>query len=300
MLRKLTTVGAAGAVMLATALGGSAAMASPAAKAHSGTELRVMSYNIHHGADNNDVLDLERIASEIEKSGAQVVGLQEVDNHWSDRSDLVDQAAWLADRLDMHYAYGANLDLEPQPGQTDPRQYGNAVLSEFPIIASENHLLTSIDYAEMPTEQRGLLETVINVRGNHISFYSTHLDHQRTEQRELAAEEIVDIAGEHKRPAIVVGDLNATPEKAELQPLFSAFTDTFAALGQNEDYTFAPDLEGLPGSGSVVNPTMRIDYILTRGAVQIEAAKVISTDASDHLPIVADLKIAKTPNGHTK
>ena len=71
-----------------------------------------MTYNIHHGAGYDGVLDLERIAVLIEKSGADVIGLQEVDRHWSERSNWVDQPAWLAKRLKMHYGYAANL--EPQ------------------------------------------------------------------------------------------------------------------------------------------------------------------------------------------
>lgn len=79
----------------------------------SGRDLTVATYNIHHGAGADEVLDLERIARVVKDTGADVVGLQEVDRHWSSRSNFVDQANWLAERLDMHVAYGANLDLEP-------------------------------------------------------------------------------------------------------------------------------------------------------------------------------------------
>ncbi|MCH8571629.1 endonuclease/exonuclease/phosphatase family protein [Nesterenkonia sp. AY15] len=291
----------AAASVAALVVGGAVLGAGPA---HAGpgkiTDVTVMSFNIHYGADGDNIFDLERTASVIEDSGAEIIGLQEVDNHWGARSDFIDEAEWLADRLDMHVVYGANLDEPPLPGDVDNRQYGNAILSEYPIISSENHLLTNIEYEERPTEQRGLLEAVVNVRGNHIAFYSTHLDFQREEQRALQVQEIIDITGTSKRPAVLVGDLNATPDAPELQPLFSVFTDTFAALGQNEDYTFGPDLEGLPGSGSVENPSLRIDYILTARGVTATSAHVIQTTASDHLPIVAELSITKTPNGKVK
>ncbi|MFB0833430.1 endonuclease/exonuclease/phosphatase family protein [Arthrobacter halodurans] len=301
MFRRLLATGSVAALVAAGAvLGSASALAAPGNPGAKTTEVRVMSFNIHHGADGEDDLNLERTARVIEQSGAEIIGLQEVDNHWSSRSDFVDQAAWLADRLDMHFAYGANLDEAPLDGAADNRQYGNAVLSEYPIISSENHLLESIDYPVMPTEQRGLLEAVVNVRGNHISFYSTHLDHQRAEQRELQAREIAGITQESRRPAVVVGDLNAEPDEASLQPLFSVLTDTFAALGQDQDYTFAPDLEGAPGSGSVENPSLRIDYILASRGIAVKSAAVIKTSASDHLPIVADLSIRKSPNGLLK
>lgn len=292
MIKKLmATTSAAALLVTAGALGTSPAAAAPGKAPDRSTDLRVMSFNIHHGADSGDVLDLERTAAVIEASGAEVIGLQEVDNAWSSRSDFEDQTARLAELLDMHYVYGANLDLARSDGGAGNSQYGNAILSEYPIIDSENHLLTSIEYPEMPTEQRGLLEAVINVKGHHVGFYSTHLDHQRAEQRELQAQEILEITGESRRPAVVVGDLNAEPGAPELQGLFSVFTDTFAALDQDDAYTFAPD--GAP----VEDASLRIDYVLVSEGVRPQAAHVVRTSASDHLPIVADLEIPRSPNG---
>jgi endonuclease/exonuclease/phosphatase family metal-dependent hydrolase len=292
MMKKLMAVGSAAALLVtAGALGASPAAAAPGHGPDSSTDLRVMSFNIHHGADGDDVLDLERTAAVIEASGAEVIGLQEVDDAWSSRSDFEDQAARLAELLDMHYVYGANLDAAPAEGRTENSRYGNAILSEHPIIDSENHLLTSIEYAEQPTEQRGLLEAVINVKGHHVGFYSTHLDHQRAEQRELQAREILQITGESSRPAVVVGDLNAEPDAPELQGLFEVFTDVFAALGQDDAYTFTPD--GAP----VEDAGLRIDYVLVSEDVRPRAAHVVRTSASDHLPIVADLAIPRSPNG---
>ena len=286
-MRKLAVTLSAAALAVASVL---AANAPATAQDDAGTtglsEIRVMSFNIHHGASGGDVLDLDRIAREIESSGAQIVGLQEVDRHWSARSNYQDQAAWLAERLNMHYAYAANLDLGPEPGHSDRRQYGTAVLSKYPILSSENHLLTNIQYAEKPTEQRGLLETVINVEGNHISFYNTHLDHRRSEQRQLQVKEIIGITSGSGRPSLLVGDLNAIPASTEMQELMSRFTDVFAALGQDQDYTMP-----------VENPDRRIDYILGQGDIRPRFAEVIKTAASDHLPIIADLSVAQKPNG---
>ena len=298
--RQIVTASIAALLASSAVFGAAPALAASGKAPEKTTDVTVMSFNIHYGADSDNVFDIERTAAVIEDSGAEIIGLQEVDNRWGSRSDFINEAEWLADRLDMHVVYGANLDEPPLPGDTDNRQYGTAILSEYPIISSENHLLTNIEYEERPTEQRGLLEAVVNIRGNHIAFYSTHLDFQREEQRAAQVQEIIDITSTSKRPAVIVGDLNATPEAPELQSLFSTFTDTFAFLGQNEDYTFGADLEGLPGSGSVENPNLRIDYILTGRGATATSAKVIQTTASDHLPIVAELSIQKSPNGKVK
>ena len=236
-------------------------------------QVKVMSYNIHHAVGEDNVLDLERIAKVIEDSGAEIIGLQEVDNHWSERSNFEDQAKWLAERLGMHYTYAANLDQDPLNHGEPRRQYGTAVLSNYPIIDAENYPLTKIGN----TEQRGLLETVINVKGHHLKFYNTHLALTSAE-RDIQVKEIIEIASETEGPKVIMGDLNAKPDSNEMQPLFASYKDAFA--DQNDAYTIPADL-----------PTRRIDYIFTSNEMQTNHAEVISTIASDHLPIVAELTL---------
>ncbi|HSK08382.1 MAG TPA: endonuclease/exonuclease/phosphatase family protein, partial [Vicinamibacterales bacterium] len=95
----------------AAGIGGSQ-QGDPQAKPRS---LRVMTYNIHHGSGNIEctnvpgeaecALDLDAIAEVIRMHDADVVGLQEVDRFWR-RSGTVDQPAYLAKVLGMHYCYG--------------------------------------------------------------------------------------------------------------------------------------------------------------------------------------------------
>lgn len=246
------------------------------------TDIKVMAYNIHHGEGTDAILDLKRIAEIIKTSDADIIGLQEVDNHFSERSNFEDQTKWLANYLGMHYAYAANLDYEPLQEGEHRRQYGTAVISKYPILSAENHLLTNIPYPVNPTEQRGLLETVINVRGNYVHFYNTHLDNKRAEQRDLQIREILDIAKQKEGTSIFVGDFNATPESSEILKMTADYKDVFAELGQNDDFTIPVD-----------KPDRRIDYIFTSEDVKIRTGEVINTNASDHLPITAELVLKK-------
>jgi endonuclease/exonuclease/phosphatase family metal-dependent hydrolase len=252
-------------------------------------KVKVMSYNIHHGEGEDGVLDLERIAKVIEESNAEIIGLQEVDNHWSKRSNFKDQAKWLAERLGMFYTYAANLDRDPISEGESRRQYGTAILSEYPILESENHFLTKFDYPDRYSEQRGLLEAAINVKGTHLHFYNTHLG-LTTEQRQIQMKEIVEIVAQTKGPKVIMGDLNATPESSEMEPMFAHYKDAFA--NQNEAYTYSAE-----------SPSKRIDYIFTSANIKTEDARVIQTLASDHLPLTADIVLERsTPyeNGNNK
>ncbi|MFD4930097.1 endonuclease/exonuclease/phosphatase family protein [Peribacillus butanolivorans] len=238
--------------------------------------VNVMSYNIHHAEGVDGVLDLERIARIIEEGEADIVGLQEVDNHFSNRSDFQDQAKWLANRLGMFYTYAANLDYNPLNEGEPRRQYGTAILSKYPILKSENHLLPKIGN----TEQRGLSEVTINVKGNHLHVYNTHLALTSAE-RQIQIEETINIAGESKGPKVIMGDLNATPESNEMKLMYSNYIDAFA--NQNEAYTIPAE-----------NPTKRIDYIFTSNNIETNGARVIDTLASDHLPVMTTIVLDRS------
>lgn len=235
--------------------------------------VKVMSYNIHHAVGMDGLLDTERIAKIIENEGAEVIGLQEVDNHWSDRSNFEDQADWLAKRLDMHYIYMANIERAPFKGGKKRRQYGAAILSTYPIIQAQNYLLTKMDDAE----QRGLLEIVIDIRGHKLHVYNTHLA-LTTGERHIQLNEILQISRAKKGPKVIMGDLNTTPYSAELEPLAANFQDVFAE--QNDAYTY--NAEGIP---------KRIDYIFTSKEIKATHPKVLYTPGSDHFPISVTLTV---------
>ncbi|MCM3629116.1 endonuclease/exonuclease/phosphatase family protein [Paenibacillus glycanilyticus] len=258
------------------------------------TAIKVMEYNIHHAEGMDDILNLNRIGDVIKSSGADIIGLQEVDNHFSTRSNFEDQAKWLANYLGMHYQFAANLDNDPLNAGEPRRQYGTVILSKYPILSSENHLLDNTQY---PAEQRGLAKTVINVRGNHINFYNTHLDNKTPEARNIQVNEILGIVNQDNGTSILVGDFNATPDSPEIIKMSAQYHDTFAELGLNDAYTsyYYSD-----------KPNRRIDYIYTSDDVKIKAGKVIDTIAADHLPITAELVINKKDqpshgdNGHNQ
>ncbi|MEO1530005.1 MAG: endonuclease/exonuclease/phosphatase family protein, partial [Planctomycetota bacterium] len=95
--------------------------------------LRVLTYNIHHGRGTDGKFDYERLARTIAKLKPDVVALQEVDNQTT-RSSGVDQAKELGRRLQMHHVFGNAMDFAGG-------QYGEAVLSRFPILKSKTHAL---------------------------------------------------------------------------------------------------------------------------------------------------------------
>jgi len=236
--------------------------------------LRVATFNIHHGVGLDNVLDLERIAATVESTGVEVVGLQEVDVHFGARSDFVDQANWLADRLGMYVVFGANLNLDPLSAGAPRRQYGTAILSEHRIRESTNTLLPRPEGGE----QRGLLEAHIRVRGLPVTVYNTHLQHDSQVERLAQIATIRDIIAGVDESVVVLGDLNATPGSPEIANLTEDLVDSWVTAGVGDGFTY-----------DAATPHARIDYVMSSGDVVARTAAVVTADASDHLPVVVDL-----------
>lgn len=233
--------------------------------------IRVMSYNIHHAEGIDGKLDVERIARVILDAKADLVGLQEVERG-VERTQRRDLPAELAKLTGLTAQFDKNI---PHQGG----EYGNAVLSRYPIKQAKNTHLKSFANGE----QRGVQQLVLDIAGRDVLFLNTHLDHRRDPaEREHSATElraIVTAAG--GKPVILVGDFNASPEAKSIAAIRGFLTDTWPAVSKEPGFTIP-----------VKKPTRRIDYIwITPASITPVSMAVIQTEASDHLPIVAELRL---------
>jgi endonuclease/exonuclease/phosphatase family metal-dependent hydrolase len=233
--------------------------------------VRVLSYNIHHGEGQDYVVDLERIARVIESVDPDLVALQEVDCNVR-RTDLLDQPAELARLTKMHFVFGHNI---PHEGGL----YGNAVLSRWPIVRSENHRLPTCYVGE----QRGVLEVAVQPPGRKgpLLLLATHFDDRpQSAERRLSARMVNDlIATRGGVPALLVGDLNDTTESftiGELDKLWRRANLSHAA------------------TYPVGFPYKQIDYVMVYPRTKwrvIEARVLDERIASDHRPFLVVLEL---------
>lgn len=247
-----------------------AATLSPAARSAEGEplRLRVLTYNIHHAAGVDGKLDVERIARVISAVEPDLVAVQEVDQKVM-RSEQTDQPAELARLTGLHAAFGGNIPL--QGGN-----YGNAVLSRFPIQRQQNHKLPSYDNGE----QRGALEVEVELPGGagNLTFLATHLDYRRPDEERLASAKVL-LELPVQPLALLAGDLNATPDSPTLKALGSVWK---VANGQ--------PLPTIP----VTKPARQIDFVLYRPASRWKTIEVRVLDeavASDHRALLAVLEV---------
>src|SRR5690606_27239572 len=148
----------------------------------------VMTYNIHHAnppSREAGYIDLEAIAQTIEKSGAHLVALQELDSV-TERSGKAFQLQILAERLDMHYHYSKAI-----PYQNGG--YGVGILSKYPISEARTILLPKLP--DFDGEDRVLSLVKVRLPGDkEIYFGSTHFDVELEENRRLQARKTVEVA----------------------------------------------------------------------------------------------------------
>src|SRR5688572_446870 len=132
-------------------------------------------------------------------------------------------------------------------------------------------------------------------------FFNTHFDHETPPAREKSAELIVKRIDELKTklPVILVGDFNAPAQKSKPYETLTAagLTDAYLAAKEKRGddvgtfHNYRPATPGGP----------RIDWILTRGDVTVNAAETVTFSKddqfpSDHFPVAAWLELQPNTN----
>ncbi|WP_158616710.1 endonuclease/exonuclease/phosphatase family protein [Corallococcus sp. CA054B] len=226
--------------------------------------LKFMTWNIHHGVGRDQVLNLQRISDTLLASGAHFAGFQDVDRYWSGRSDCKNQPMLLQQQTGWAMRYSASLDQSGnifQCGLGNRRQYGNLILSRFPIQSD------AIWYLYYPDgyERRSAIGAVVSIGGTSITIFSSHLQHGSGSSLEtiryFQAMDLMEFINLYSGPRVLMADLNAIETAWELQPVRDGLQDTWFAAG---------------------NPSAdRIDYIFSTPLPVARSYKVAS-DASDH------------------
>ncbi|SEF46850.1 Metal-dependent hydrolase, endonuclease/exonuclease/phosphatase family [Thermomonospora echinospora] len=235
------------------------------------TTVRALSYNIRSLRD--DRAALMRV---IRACDADLVCLQEAPRLLN----------WRARRR----ALAARTGLTPAAGR---RPAGLAVLAgpRARRVHAEYHLLTRIP----GLHRRGLALAVLEIDGARVIAACTHLDLAEDARRTHTAEVIGLLERARRRfqaPVVLGGDINEEPGGPSWDLLTSVFTDAYAAAPRGPAPTF-----------SARRPRRRIDAIFTDPGIEVIGCGVPSdaappadyTRATDHLPVLADLRLPNEP-----
>lgn len=233
------------------------------------TTLKVMCYNTRHAKGMDDRVDVARLAARIQASGADLVGLQEIDRG-TNRSDGVDQIAELGRLIGFHSAYGAFMDY-------DGGQYGLGVLSRYPIVESR-----TVPIPDKKEPRVALFVTVELPSGEKVCLADIHFDcieddTERIGQAQIVASSLREI----DMPSLLMGDFNDEPG-----------TRTIGFFRSFMLEAVKPDTNRLTFPSAA--PDREIDFLFLFPAARWVVNKVEVVDdsmTSDHRPIVAELTL---------
>lgn len=222
--------------------------------------LRLATWNIHYGYDDEWHTNLQQMARAIEAEGVDVIAMQEVDTGRM-TSYSVDDAYFLARRLGMNAAYLPAVE----------HLTGIALLYKGPPAEVDERLLTSLQ------EQTGIVRVTLRQGTARLYAHGVWMG-LSDEDTQRQIEEALAFIGD-RAPASFGGDFNASDgEPVPAAVRAAGFLDPFERLGQFP----------APPTSPAIDPQSRIDYVWLRGVDPLRAWAADSL-ASDHRMVVAEV-----------
>ncbi len=232
--------------------------------------VRVCTYNIHRGRGLDGRTRLERIAGVLAGIDADIIALQEVIG----ASPLkAGQAAELGAALGMGWVMAPTRHLRTA-------LFGNVVLTRFPV---RHHV--QYDLTWKTCEHRGVQRVDVALEDDTLHFYNVHLGTSLLERRNQAARLATLV---HDRrvtgPKIILGDFNEWARGIAKDVL----AERLQSIDLNKHLSRRRTYPGF-------FPILHLDHIYYKGKVEVLKVTLpkdrMAKMASDHLPLVADLRI---------
>lgn len=256
-----------------------------------GDSLHVMAFNLRYASDSTPNSWSERrpvMAELLRREQPTIIGTQEglygqlKDIH----DDLPDRYDWIGVGREGG-SRGEFMAVYYDTQRLEPLEFDHFWLSDTPNVVGSvswgNTITRMVTWVRFSDRRTGAELVVVN----------THFDHQSENSRQRSAELVRDrINGlAPELPVVLTGDFN-TP--AETSPSYDILT---AGAGLADTWTTAaeqrtPLYATFHGYRPLVPNGERIDWILTRGVVDVRAAAINTFDKrgqfpSDHLPVQA-------------
>ncbi|HWG19071.1 MAG TPA: endonuclease/exonuclease/phosphatase family protein [Terracidiphilus sp.] len=240
--------------------------------------LRIATYNVHKCRGFDMRVMPERIVSVLLELQADILCLQEVVNAPTS-SPVWNQAHAIASAFpNYHAAFGANRPFHDGT-------YGNMSLSRFPLVSWHNH-----DLSRENREPRGVLQTEIELpRGRRLHVFNVHLGtghmERRYQARKLLNPEVLEQPG-LSGPRMVLGDFNEWIPGLTTHLLRSSFK------------TFRPrHAARFPRTFPGMLPLVSLDHCYYDHPLELQSSRLWRSPtayiASDHLPLVAEFRLAQ-------
>jgi endonuclease/exonuclease/phosphatase family metal-dependent hydrolase len=234
-------------------------------------DVRIATYNIHRSRGMDRRTSPQRIAEVLRDIGADIIALQEVIGAGPAGSG---QAEEIGAALGMGWVMAPTRQLRKH-------LFGNVILSRYPIVHHSQYDLTWRT-CEARSCQRAGLDLG---KGRNLHIYNVHLGTAVLERR-YQAPRLASYVHDHRvqGPKVILGDFNEWMRGLATHTLSALFDSIDIASHLKRKRTY-------PG----FFPVVHLDHIYYEGDVQVRTVELPRNRkalmASDHLPLVADLRI---------
>lgn len=234
------------------------------------SEVRIATYNIHRcrGMDRRTVP--ARIVDVLRDINADVIALQEVIGAGLQGAG---QAEEIGAGLAMGWVMNSVRTLRYH-------QFGNVILSRYPIVHHSEYDLTW-----RTCEPRNCQRADLEIDGQLVHVYNVHLGTAVLERR-YQAKRLASFVHDRRvtGPKVLLGDFNEWMRGLATKTLTSLFESVDISKHLKRRRTY-------PG----LFPVVHLDHIYYDGPVKVLRVEMPRTRkslmASDHLPLVANLRI---------
>lgn len=229
-------------------------------------QLRVASWNIHKGVGLDRRRDPERILAVLKEVDADIFALQEVDRRFGRREAILSEMA-------LYEAGWQAVDCNPASPSLG--WHGNA------ILARAHYPVANVRNVELPTlEPRGAVRADCVIHGRAVRVIAMHLDLsglRRRKQIRTVLNHLADSDGDP--PAVLMGDFNQWGDRS----------------GAMQEFEGPWHVCQTGPSFPTRRPIACLDRIVVSNEWRCTSTHVhvseLSSTASDHLPIVAEIEL---------
>jgi len=237
----------------------------------------VLQWNVWYKESNQNIVEFLR------EQDADIICLQELTIE-EGKSGHAPQ--YIAEQLGYEY-YFKEIDL----GDGVPK-LANGIFSRFPVKDTKVTWINEpVGTGGYDDEYRALIQATITMGDKKIVIGTTHMSYTHrfeiTSRKLQETELLVDEIAKHTNNFILTGDLNVTPDSPTIKSLEKYLKNA------SPDYQ-APTWTTKPFSYNGFEETelkWRLDYIFSTPDLRLLSSEVLSTDYSDHLPVLSWFEI---------
>ena len=236
-------------------------------------KIKILQWNKWFKEDPENVIDFLR------KTDADIYSLQELNiENPTNEFDLIKR------ELGINGVVGVT--------ETDFGKHANGIFSRFEIKNSFTSFIKepAIDRQHFSDECRIYVEAEIDLDGKTLNIGTTHMSYtdafvENQEKRE-EADKLVKLIRD-KKNYVFSGDLNAAEDSYTVGEVEKQLVNCGPDYSQKTWTTKPFSYNGFEENGL----NWRLDYIFATKDIQVISSKIMETDYSDHLPILAEIEV---------